>query len=107
MSAPSASDVAAFLGQGSDSSTLALAEQHLPVITAWVKAHTRGVGFDLFVGPDDALAAVIVSATARLTQNPSGLVSVSVDDGSVRKTVFEGFSLVERMILDNYRRKAA
>ncbi|QZY52722.1 hypothetical protein [Leucobacter tenebrionis] len=106
MAAPAAADVAAFLGQAGDSAVVSLAGQHLPIITAWVKSYTRGVGFTYDV-PDDPISAVIVAATARLTQNPEGKITVALDDYSVRMTVFEGFSLVERMVLDGYRRKAA
>lgn len=104
---PTAVDVARYLGQGDDASVVALAEAHLPVITAWVKSYTRGVGFDDHDQPDDAIAAVITAATARLTNNPDGLIMVSIDDYQARKVVFEGFNLIERSILDGYRRKAA
>lgn len=106
MATPTATDVAKFLGQGDDTSLVALAGEHLPIITAWVKSYTRGVGFTANV-PDDAIAAVIVAATARLTQNPEGHITLSIDDYSARMTVFEGFTLVERMVLDGFRRKAA
>lgn len=102
-----AADVADYLGRGDESDLVALAGVHLPIVSAWVKSYTRGVGFDVFDEPDDAVAAVITAATARLTNNPDGTVTVSVDDYQTRKTVFEGFNLIERAILDGYRRKAA
>ncbi|MCK3768562.1 hypothetical protein MZK47_02605 [Microbacterium aerolatum] len=100
-------DVADYLGRGDDDELVALAGQHLPIVTAWVKAYTRGVGFDIADDPDGPVAAVITAATARLSNNPDGTVTVSVDDYQTRKTVFEGFNLIERAILDGYRRKAA
>ena len=107
MATVTASDVADYLGRGDDAEIIALAETHLPIVTAWVKSYTRGVGFDFFGDPDDAVAAVITAATARLTNNPDGTVTVSLDDYQTRMTVFEGFNLIERAILDGYRRKAA
>ena len=107
MATPTAADVARFLGQGGDTSLVALAGEHLPIITAWVSTYTRGVGFDQQGDPNDAVAAVIVAATARLTQNPEGKITVAIDDYSARMTVFEGFSIIERMVLDGFRRKTA
>jgi hypothetical protein len=49
----------------------------------------------------------VISATARLTANPDSIITLAVDDYSVRRTVFEGFSLIEKMTLDGFRRKTA
>lgn len=104
---PTAADVADFLDRGDDTALVALAGAHLPIVQEWVKAYTRGVGFDVAGEPNDAIAGVIVSACARLTSNPDSTITVAVDDFQTRKTVFEGFSLIERLVLDGYRRKAA
>ena len=101
---PTAADVAAYLDR---TDVHDLAAKHLPIVEAMVKSYTRGVGFDETGAPDEAVSAVIVSACARLTSNPDSTISVSVDEYQTRKTVFEGFTLLERIILDNYRRKAA
>jgi hypothetical protein len=105
MTAPVALDVAKFLGD-THGDTVDLAEQHLPLVSEMVRTHTRGRGF---VGdvPNAAIRAVIISATARLTANPDSVISLTVDDYSVRRTVFEGFSLIERQVLDSFRRKTA
>lgn len=42
---PTAEDMAAFLGRPGDAATVTRATSHLPVVTAMVKAHTRGRGF--------------------------------------------------------------
>ncbi len=63
-------DVAAFLGQGSDTTLVALAGEVAPVITAMVASYTRGRGFD-DDEPNDELAAVITTASARLVANPN------------------------------------
>lgn len=57
--------VAAFLGQGGDTTLVALAKEVAPVITAMVRAYTRGRGFD-DDEPNDELAAVITTASARM-----------------------------------------
>lgn len=98
--------VAEYLGRGDEADLVALAGAHVPIVTEWVKAYTRGIGFTAGF-PDDAIAAVIISATARLTNNPDGTITVAVDDYQTRKTVFEGFTLIERAVLDGYRRKSA
>lgn len=61
--------VAAHLGKGGDATVLALAGEHVAIITAMVKAYTRGRGF---VGtiPAPDVEAVIVTASARFTANP-------------------------------------
>lgn len=107
--AVTAQDVADYLGQGDDSNLVALAGEHLPLIRAMIHAYTRGVGFG--EDPEDdyeaPIAAVLTSATARSASNPTSVVTVSIDDASFRRTVFDGFTLLERLILDGYRRKAA
>ncbi len=97
-------DVAAFLGQGDDTTLVALANQHLPIVTALVRSYTRDRGFTGTVPADD-LAAVIVCATARMMTNPeqtrSVVGSVQTFDG------FTGWSLAETFVLNRYRKRAA
>lgn len=104
---PSPQDVAAFLGRGDDSTVVALAAEHLPVVTAMVKAYTRGNGFDDTGAAADDLAAVIVSSTARLVMNPSHTVEENAGPFSVRPGVFNGWTLPELAILHTYRRRTA
>ena len=104
---PNAQAVAAFLGRGDDTNLVALAGEHLPLITEMARVHTRGVGFDELDNPNDAIAAVITSATARLVNNPELLQSEQIGDYSARYTAFQGWSILERAVLDAYRRKAA
>ena len=97
-------DVADFLGQGTNTQLVALAEEHVVIITAMVKAYTRDQGFDVTSEPNDELAAVITTATARLVANPEQLRgtvgTVQVLDG------FTGFSLAETFVLGRYRKRA-
>lgn len=88
----------------------ALAIQHLPFVTATVRAYTRGRGFDLDGQPTPDLALVIVASCARLTQNPQGIYedSDSIDDASSSKklSIFNGWTLPELAILHRYRKRA-
>lgn len=106
MATVTAADVAVFLGRGDDNALVALAGAHLPLVTEMARTHTRGVGF---VGdiPNAAIASVITSATARLANNPELLQSEQIGDYSARYTTFQGWSIIERAVLDSHRRKAA
>lgn len=106
MAAVTATSVANFLGRGDDPSLVALAGEHLPLVTEMARMHTRGIGFDDDT-PNAAIASVITSATARLTNNPELLQSEQIGDYSARYTTFQGWSILERAVLDAHRRKAA
>lgn len=96
-------DIAEFLGQGDNKQLVALAGEHLPIITALARAYTRSGGFD-GQEPNDDIAAVITTATARLLANPEQLRysagAVSVQDS------FRGWTLAETFVLNRYRRRA-
>jgi hypothetical protein len=99
-----AADLAAFLDKPGDAALIALAEKHLPIVGAMVKAHTRGNGFDVTGYPNAELAAVITTATARLLANPEQL---SYDIGGVSmRGGFNGFNLAELAVLNRYRVRA-
>ncbi len=97
-------DVAAFLGQDGDTALVALADQHVSIVTALARSYTRGKGFTAGEPAED-VAAVIVTATARLMANPEQLGyqrgSVSLAGG------FTGWSLAETFVLNRYRKRAA
>ena len=100
---PEVPAVVAFLGQQDNPDIVALAREHLPIITAMAKAYTRGGGFDEF-GPNEDITAVITTATARLLANPEQLRyqagSVQINDS------FRGWTLAESFVLNRYRRRA-
>lgn len=106
MSAPTGDEIALFLGKGDDANLVALAGQHAEIVTAMAFAYTRGRGFDPDVADD--IAAVIITATARLLANPNQLAadttagpySTSVRGG------FTGWTLAELFVLNRYRRRA-
>lgn len=101
---PNAQAVAAFTGQGEDAAVVALAGEHLPVITAMARAYTRGNGFTAGQ-PNDEIGAVIVAATARLMANPEQL-RYRVGDVSYQ-SAFQGWTLAEQAVLNRYRKRAA
>ena len=73
------------------------------MVSLLCRAYTRDGGFSDGV-PNDDIAAVIVTAAARLVANPEQIPS---DVGSVSmRGGFSGFSLTERLVLNRYRKKA-
>jgi hypothetical protein len=102
---PTAEDVAAFLGRTGDAATVALASQHLPIVTQMVRAYVRGNGFTDET-PGDDLAAVIVSCAARAVANPEQTVAQDVGPFSIRHGMFNGWTLPELAILHRHRKRA-
>lgn len=98
--------VAAFLGRPGDPDVLSLAGEHLPLVASFVRAYTRGNGFTGQQATDE-LCAVIVTATARLVNNPTGDTLQTAGPFTVRPGVFNGFTLLEQLVLNRYRTRAA
>ncbi|HIW29786.1 MAG TPA: hypothetical protein H9987_07210 [Candidatus Luteococcus avicola] len=96
---PTPETVAAFLGRGDDPQTVATAQETLPIVTALARSYTRDRGFT-GTEPAEDLAAVIVTATARLMANPDQLQN-SVGDVSVAG--WQGWTLAELFVLNRYR----
>lgn len=99
--------IADFLGRGTDTALVALAGEHAQIITAMAQGYTRGRGFESDVLPDD-LAAVIVTAAARLVANPEQLPKDLSAGAFSQRTYagFKGWSLAETFILNRYRQRA-
>lgn len=96
--------VADFLGQGGDTTLVALAGQHATIITALARSYTRDQGF-AGSEPADDIAAVITTATARLVANPE---QIPTDIGSVSiRGGFTGWTLAELFVLNRYRKRAS
>lgn len=96
-------DVADFIGQGDDDTVVALAGQHVQIITAMATAYTRGNGFE-GGHPNDDLAAVLVTATARLMGNPD---QTNYRVGNISyQSHFQGWTLAETFVLNRYRKTA-
>lgn len=103
MATPTAQDVADFLGQGASPEVVALAGEHLPIITAMARAYTRGRGFTEDGAAED-IGAVITTATARLMAHPTQLEQ-RVGETFTRQG-FSGWTLAELGVLNAYRRRA-
>lgn len=101
-----AQEVAAALDRDGDLDTIKLAETHAPLVTVFVRSYTRGRGF-LEGEPNADLRAVIVSATTRWTVNAEQSRQYSAGDYSETGATLTGFSLLERHVLNLYRRRAA
>lgn len=95
--------VADFLGCGDDDSLVALASEHAGIVTALARSYTRGRGF-VGAEPAEDVAAVIVTATARLVANPE---QIATDYGSVAlRGGWQGWNLAEQIVLNRYRVRA-
>jgi hypothetical protein len=76
----------------------------LSTITQLANAYTRGVGFTNGV-PNADIAAVILTAAARLLAHPRQLAvdeTVGPDSASFRAG-FSGWSVLETIVLNRYR----
>jgi HK97 family phage major capsid protein len=84
------------------------AELVIPIVTAMAKAYTRGRGFDEVGDPNEELAAVIITAAARLTANGRQLgVRDKVDNVEREyRSGFNGWTLAEQAVLNRYRVRA-
>lgn len=107
MAAPSPLTVTDFLGYESPA-LIQKAEAHLPLVTEFVRAYTRDRGFDAVTGePAPDVAAVIVSATARLVENPTHTTFTQVGPFTERPGTLEGWTLPELAVLHRHRRRSA
>lgn len=101
MAAPTAADLQTLLGStvSQEQATAVLA-----VITALVSGWTRGGGFTAGVPADD-VRAVILTASARLLSNTTGLLYDEVEGPSQvsYRSAFNGFTVAEQMCLDRYK----
>jgi hypothetical protein len=79
----------------------------VPLVTTMAKAYTRGRGF---TGnePNAEIAAVITTASARLSANATGLLSKKVDDVEYQYSLASsfGWTLAEQIVLNRYRVRA-
>lgn len=98
--------VLAFLGIPASPQTVALVNQHVRVVTTFVRAYVRGRGFLPDGEPNVELQDVIVSAASRYVVNPQQLTRQALGNQSVSYAALEGFTLAEKAVLHNYRRRA-
>lgn len=102
---PTAIEVATFLGRSGDTTVVAAAEAHLPIVAAMVRRYVRGRGFTNGE-PDEDLAAVIIASTARLVVNPTMTEYQASGPFQIREGTFKGWTLPELAILHSYRARA-
>lgn len=103
---PTAYDVERHIGADFTTVEAVRAEGHIQLVTTFVRSYTRGKGFDSTNEPNSELAAVIVTAAARLFTNPTGSRRESVDDYDVTPSA-DGWTLPELAVLHRYRRRTA
>ena len=79
----------------------------MPIVTVLAKSYTRGRGFD-GNEPNEEIAAVIVTASARLAANPAQLSSTNTTGPFSQNVVggFNGWTLAEQYVLNRYRVRA-
>lgn len=98
-----ATDVLTFLGASPEGQDVAQVEAAITTAQAMVRGYTRGRGFTPMGGPDDQIAAVIVSCAARLYRNPTLDGQQTAGPFAQSPGVFNGWTLPELAILNNYR----
>ena len=76
----------------------------VPIVTTMAKAYTRSRGF-IDNDPNEEIAAVIATASARLAANGEQLASKRVDDVEYRYSLAStfGWTLAELAVLNRYR----
>lgn len=99
-------DVLTFLGKPPEGQDEVQIQTHIDTVTAMVRRYTRGIGFASNGTPDADLAAVIVTSTARLIQNPTMAELQTAGPFTVRPGSFNGWTLPELAVLHSYRRRA-
>lgn len=102
---PTPSDLLGFLGWAESPRATSQALAHLKSVTATARAYTRGRGFDISdpsVCADD-IAQVIISASARSLPNPGQFYRIEAGSMNATPNRFEGFTLAEQAVLNNYR----
>ena len=99
------SDLAAFTGKELNAGQ---ADAVIAVVKAMAKAYTRGKGFTAAGEPSEDVAAVILSASARLLADTSQIISQqSMGPFAVQfRAGFDGWSVAESYCLNRYRERA-
>jgi hypothetical protein len=101
MAAPTATDLGALLGRtvGAEQASAVLG-----IVTSMAKSYVRGQGFSGGV-PNDELAAVILTAAARLLSNPRGLLIDETEGPSSvsYRSAFTGWTVAELFVLNRFR----
>lgn len=107
MAAPTGTDLARLLDVEVDVPWLERAGAVISIVEAMAKAHTRGNGWT-DSGPVEEIRSVILTASARLLSNSSGLLrdEAAGPESVSYRSAFTGWTAVERICLDRHRVKA-
>jgi hypothetical protein len=107
VAAPTAADVAAFLGKTGDAATEAIAAQAITIITSLANSYTRGEGFTSGVPAGD-ISAAIFTAVLRFMANKSQIQYSKVKGPFTveYRGGFDGWSVAEQFVLNRYRKRA-
>lgn len=106
-----AQDVAKYLGREGDAPLVSRATKHVETVFWYISGYTRGRGVQytgdgtVVIPPD--LRAVLVAAAGRLAPNPEQISYYAANDYSERPAILAGWTLLERGVLHNYRRRTA
>lgn len=106
MAAPTATDVATFLGPTVTVDT-SQATSVIAVVTSQASAYTRGEGFTDGV-PNADISAVILTASARLLSHPRQNQSYETFGPAIASfgAALPQWSVAEKYVLDRYRKRA-
>lgn len=85
------------------------ADEVLSIVTTMARNYTRGNGFDEAGVPNEDIRAVILTASARLLSHPRqlGISETLGPQSAYFREGFQGWSLAELFVLNNYRVRAA
>lgn len=101
MAAPTGADLLAFLADATK------ADRIVEIVTQLAKGYTRGRGFDASGVPVGDVRAVVLAASARLYENPQGVVSRSMGPFQVQFAPDQfGWTVAELYVLNRYRERA-
>lgn len=110
---PLGTDVIGYLGWVADAELLMLAEKHVQNVAMAARSYCRSRGWEKQEGaegtvwrPAEDIAHVIITAAARSLSNPEGAREVSAGTFRSAPGSLWSWSLLERLVLDNYRLKA-
>jgi hypothetical protein len=108
---PGGAEVLVFLGWPVEAHLVAQADVHAAQSATLARSYTRRRGFamdeDSNPTVEQDIAAVIVSSAARSLSNPSAAKNIEAGNFNEAPGSFYGWSLVELVILQGWRRMAA
>lgn len=102
--APSGVEVATLIGGADEPAVVERCQQVGEVIALFARQYTRGNGF-YAEGVAQDIGSVILTASARLAANPEQLYTQV--GGVITGAGFQGWTLAEQIVLNQYRKVAS